>query len=66
MLERGRWVVYRGWHRPAAAGPSEFCGDPPPDVPGGLVQVRLDTSRYGIDDDSMLSLLGGRTTSWKC
>ena len=64
MLERGRWVVYRGWHRPKPAGPPEFCGEPSPDVPGGLVQVRIDTSRYGTDDDSMLRLMDVLVQRW--
>ena len=64
MLERGRWVVYRGWHRPGPAGPPEFCGAHPADVPGGLVQVQLDTSKYGTDDDSMLRLMDVLVQRW--
>ena len=64
ILERGCWTVYRGWHRPQPPGPPEFCGDPPLDLPGGLVQVRLDTSEYGTDDAGMLSLLDTLAYKW--
>ena len=64
ILERGRWIVYRGWHRPEPAGPPEFTGRAPEPPPGGMIQVRFDTSGFGTSDDEMLRLCDSLAARW--